>query len=89
MFTWLLYCDDPRKLNLDTFHTILAARLLSVVELDMQLARLLDSGRCVEFTCALITRCAGVEPVLCGRVDFWACYCTLSTMLARGNALGW
>lgn len=71
-----------------TFITILQARLLSVTELDMQLARLIDGGRAsvVEFSQKLMRRCLLEEPVLAMQSDFFNCIDMFTRLIARGKA---
>ncbi|KAJ3332113.1 hypothetical protein HDU76_001257 [Blyttiomyces sp. JEL0837] len=42
---WLLYADDERKYNADVCALLIQYRLLNPVELDLQVARMIESGR--------------------------------------------
>ncbi|KAJ3220906.1 hypothetical protein HK099_003913 [Clydaea vesicula] len=88
VFQWLLFNDDDRKYNVATFVTILQARLLSVPELDMQLARLIDAGRMsvTEFAQKLARRCILEEPVLATQNDFFNCIDMFTKLVQRGKA---
>jgi CCR4-NOT transcription complex subunit 1 len=88
VFNWLLFYDDDQKYNLATFITILQARLLSVTELDMQLARLIDAGRVpvLEFSTRLIRRCLMEEPVLATQSDFYNCVDMYTRLIAKNTA---
>ncbi len=71
-----------------TFVTILQARLISVSEMDMQLARLVDAGRLsvTLFAQKLMRRCLLEEPVLATQTDFLYCINVFSKMNQRGTA---
>ncbi|KXS15104.1 Not1-domain-containing protein [Gonapodya prolifera JEL478] len=53
---WMLYADDDRKYNVPLYYAILQIGIFTVAELDMQLARLMESGRLpvVDFAARLI-----------------------------------
>ncbi|KAJ3184471.1 hypothetical protein HDU85_001776 [Gaertneriomyces sp. JEL0708] len=69
---WLLYHDDERKYNVNVTILLLQANLLSLPELDMQLARLLDGGQSsvAEFAIRLMEQCLSAEPPLAGPIEF-------------------
>ncbi|KAJ3055880.1 hypothetical protein HK097_008877 [Rhizophlyctis rosea] len=85
---WLLYHDDERKYNVPVTVAIIQARLLSVPELDMQLARLMDNGRTpvVDFAARLIQRCLLEQPHIATQNDFFNSIEVLSKLAARGTA---
>ncbi|KAJ3299964.1 hypothetical protein HK104_005661 [Borealophlyctis nickersoniae] len=84
---WLLYHDDERKYNVPITVAIIQAQLLSVPELDMQLARLMESGRgsIVDFTAKLIHKCLLEEPHCATQNDFFNCIEILNKLAQRGK----
>lgn len=87
--SWLLYSDDERKFNVPVTVAIIQARLLSVPELDMRLARLIELGarhNVVDFTAQLIRKCVLEESPCATQNDFLQSIDILSRMVQRGQA---
>lgn len=64
---WLLYGEDDRKYDVNVSVSLLERGFITVQELDMQMARLVDGGRssAVTFTCNLVQSCVLSDPPLC------------------------
>lgn len=84
---WLLYADDERKYNVSLYQIILKTRLLNVAELDMQLARLMESGRTavVDFAAKLIKQCITDDPPTATQNDFVNSIEVLNRLAQRGK----
>ncbi|RKO82945.1 hypothetical protein BDK51DRAFT_15960, partial [Blyttiomyces helicus] len=85
---WLLYHDDERKYDIEVTVTIIRARILSVPELDVQLARMIESGRtsAIDFAANLASRCLLQEPPVASQNDFFSSLQILKKMVQRGKA---
>ena len=68
---WFLHQDDDRKLNVQLTISFLKADIILPNDLDMQLARFIESGKQkkLQFTVELINQCVFVEKI-CSYVDF-------------------
>ncbi|KAF9939083.1 hypothetical protein BGZ65_011619, partial [Modicella reniformis] len=69
---WLIYADDERKFNVPVTVTLIKAGLVSLVDQDMQLARLIEIGRqgVVEYTIKLIRECVLSDQPCASRNEF-------------------
>ncbi|KAJ3024175.1 hypothetical protein HKX48_005578 [Thoreauomyces humboldtii] len=87
---WLLYHDDERKFNVEVTVALVLAGFLAVSELDMQLARLMDSGRATEYTIQLIEKFVAAEPPIAVQSEFFSSLEMLNKLAARNKVPeGW
>ncbi|KAJ1537025.1 hypothetical protein HK096_005081 [Nowakowskiella sp. JEL0078] len=85
--SWLLYSEDERKYNVAITMAFIQTRLVNVTELDMQLARLIESERpgLSEFTANLLRRCILDDIPVANQNDFFNCIDLLSRSTKRGS----
>ncbi|KNC97024.1 CCR4-NOT core subunit CDC39 [Spizellomyces punctatus DAOM BR117] len=84
---WLLYHDDERKYNVSATLAIVQANLLSISELDMQLARLMDGGRTpvIEFTVDLMQKFVEADQPVALQSGFFNSLEMLNKLAMRGK----
>ncbi|KAF9430928.1 hypothetical protein BGZ94_002057 [Podila epigama] len=84
---WLIYADDDRKMNVPVTVTLIKAGLVSLVDQDMQLARLIEIGRpgVVEYTIKLIRECVLSEQPCASRNEFINSLNVLNRLAQRGG----
>ncbi|RUS19853.1 hypothetical protein BC937DRAFT_86816 [Endogone sp. FLAS-F59071] len=89
VINWFLYSDEDRKFNVPVTVTLIKSRLISLDKHDVQLAKLIESGRplVIEFTTKLIRTCVFEEPS-CGATphDFLQSLEALNRLAQRGRA---
>jgi CCR4-NOT transcription complex subunit 1 len=85
---WLLYQDDERKCDTTVTISLMRAELLNVHELDMQLARSMETGKThtTSFTISLIRTCV-IEEKLCSYTDFVHSVECLSRLQQKGKGV--
>jgi CCR4-NOT transcription complex subunit 1 len=85
--TWIIYADDERKYNVPVTIALLLSGLLNVVEYDMQLAKVMETGRgsAVEFCVKLIRKCVLDEPSIASPYDFVYSIETLNRVAQRSK----
>ncbi|KAJ3143084.1 hypothetical protein HK101_003252, partial [Irineochytrium annulatum] len=86
--SWFLFADDDRKFNLDVFAVILQGRLISAIDLDMQLARAIESGRTslLDFSADLIRRTVLPEQPVVAKDGFYHTVDILTKLKEKGQA---
>ena len=64
--TWITYTDDERKYNVPVTIALLLCGLINVVEYDMQIAKIMETGRisAIEYCMKLIRKCVFEEPAV-------------------------
>jgi len=84
---WLIYADDDRKFNVPVTVTLIRAGLVSLVDQDMQLARLIEIGRpgVIEYTVKLIRECVLNEQPCASRNEFINSLNVLNRLAQRGG----
>ncbi|KAG0365781.1 CCR4-Not complex component, Not1-domain-containing protein [Gamsiella multidivaricata] len=84
---WLIYADDERKFNVPVTVTLIRAGLVSLVDQDIQLARLIEIGRpgVVEYTIKLIRECVLSEQPCASRNEFINSLNVLNRLTQRGG----
>ncbi|KAG0358226.1 hypothetical protein BG005_002580 [Podila minutissima] len=84
---WLIYADDERKFNVPVTVTLIKAGLVSLVDQDIQLARLIEIGRpgVVEYTIKLIRECVLSEQPCASRNEFINSLNVLNRLAQRGG----
>ncbi|KAF9433584.1 hypothetical protein BGZ76_009251 [Entomortierella beljakovae] len=84
---WLIYADDERKFNVPVTFTLIKAGLVSLVDQDMQLARLIEIGRpsVIEYTIKLIRECVLSEQPCASRNEFINSLNVLNRLTQRGG----
>ncbi|KAI8604517.1 CCR4-Not complex component, Not1-domain-containing protein [Dissophora ornata] len=84
---WLIYADDDRKFNVPVTVTLIKAGLVSLVDQDIQLARLIEIGRpgVVEYTIKLIRECVLSEQPCASRNEFINSLNVLNRLTQRGG----
>ncbi|KAF9185667.1 hypothetical protein BGZ51_002497 [Haplosporangium sp. Z 767] len=84
---WLIYAEDERKFNVPVTVTLIKAGLVSLVDQDIQLARLIDIGRpgVVEYTIKLIRECVLSEQPCASRNEFINSLNVLNRLIQRGG----
>ncbi|KAG2174664.1 hypothetical protein INT44_006928 [Umbelopsis vinacea] len=85
--SWLTHADDERKYNVPVTTALIKAGLIILPEQDLELAKLIDSGRptVIDFTARLIRACAFDEPPCATRQDFTASLEALGRLIQRGK----
>ncbi|CAG8484109.1 12575_t:CDS:10 [Ambispora gerdemannii] len=85
---WLLYADDDRKFIVPVVVALIKAGLINVAEQDVQLAKLIESGRptVIDFTTKLVRECVLKEPAIASRGDFLNSLDALDRLTRRGKA---
>nr|KAJ3421725.1 hypothetical protein HK105_002492 [Polyrhizophydium stewartii] len=85
---WFLYNDDERKLDVNVTMVLLDSDLLGIAELDMQLARQIETGRpaVIEFAAGLLSACLLERKDFAFHTDFLFTTQSLSKLVARGVA---
>ncbi|CAG8526473.1 8493_t:CDS:10 [Ambispora leptoticha] len=85
---WLLYADDDRKFIVPVVVALIKAGLINVAEQDVQLAKLIESGRptVIDFTTKLVRECVLKEPAIASRGDFLNSLDALERLTRRGKA---
>ncbi|EPZ34325.1 CCR4-Not complex, Not1 subunit of unknown function DUF3819 domain-containing protein [Rozella allomycis CSF55] len=83
--SWIIYADDERKYNVPVTIALLLSGLLNVVEYDMQMAKVMETGRisAIEFCVKLIRRCVLDEPAIASPFDFVFSIETLNRIAQR------
>ncbi|KAI8346449.1 CCR4-Not complex component, Not1-domain-containing protein [Mortierella sp. GBAus27b] len=84
---WLIYAEDERKLNVPVTVTLIKAGLVSLVDQDIQLARLIEIGRIgvVEYTIKLIRECVLSDQPCASRNEFINSLNVLNRLAQRGG----
>ncbi|KAG0199082.1 hypothetical protein BGX28_007595 [Mortierella sp. GBA30] len=84
---WLIYADDERKFNVPVTVTLIKAGLVSLVDQDIQLARLIEIGRpgVIDYTIKLIRECVLSEQPCASRNEFINSLNVLNRMAQRGG----
>ncbi|KAI8922013.1 CCR4-Not complex component, Not1-domain-containing protein [Powellomyces hirtus] len=85
---WLLYHDDERKYNVPATVAVVQANFITVPELDMQLARLMDTGRVsvLEYTIHLIQKFGVIsDPTTAVQSEFFNSLEMLNKLAVRGK----
>ncbi|ORZ06742.1 CCR4-Not complex component, Not1-domain-containing protein [Lobosporangium transversale] len=84
---WLIYADDERKFNVPVTVTLTKAGLVSLVDQDIQLARLIEIGRpgIVEYAIKLIRECVLSEQPCASRNEFINSLNVLNRLAQRGG----
>ncbi|KAI8909736.1 CCR4-Not complex component, Not1-domain-containing protein [Gorgonomyces haynaldii] len=85
---WLLYQDDERKFSVKITVQFIRADLIAVQEVDMQLARLIESGKqhVLRHAMDLIRTCV-IEQKLSSFVDFIHCIECMQRLTQKGRAV--
>ncbi|KAI1315509.1 hypothetical protein EDD11_000690 [Mortierella claussenii] len=84
---WLIYADDERKFNVPVTVTLTKAGLVSLVDQDIQLARLIEIGRpgVVEYVLKLIRECVLSDQPCASRNEFINSLNVLNRLAQRGG----
>lgn len=85
--SWLTHADDERKYNVPVTTALIKAGLIILPEQDLELAKLIDSGRptVIDFTARLVRACVFDETPCATRQDFAASLEALSRLIQRGK----
>ncbi|RUP49651.1 CCR4-Not complex component, Not1-domain-containing protein [Jimgerdemannia flammicorona] len=94
--TWLVYADDEvrffklgsRKYNVPVTVALIRSGLISLVDQDMQLAKLIENGRptVIDFTTKLVRTCVLEEPSCATRQEFINSLEALNRLAQRAKA---
>ncbi|KAF9207336.1 hypothetical protein BGZ49_000688 [Haplosporangium sp. Z 27] len=84
---WLIYADDERKFNVPVTVTLIKTGLVSLVDQDIQLARLIEIGRpgVIDYTIKLIRECVLSEQPCASRNEFINSLNVLNRLTQRGG----
>ncbi|KAJ1569392.1 hypothetical protein HK405_005645 [Cladochytrium tenue] len=87
-YTWLHYSDDERKFNVSVMLMLLKARMINVLELDIQLARQVSSGSAVaaEFSVEFIRKSLSETPPIVSHEVFFNTSDALSKLADQDGA---
>ncbi|CAM0140611.1 CCR4-NOT core subunit cdc39, variant 2 [Umbelopsis sp. WA50703] len=85
--SWLTHADDERKYNVPVTTALIKAGLIILPEQDLELAKLIDSGRptVIDFTARLMRACVFEDPPCATRQDFSASLEALGRLIQRGK----